>query len=116
MIDRDSLINPPLPRDSQRTPSQTVNPEVATPTEIVQDLLRPFVEDLGRVREELGAERVRREHAERERDELRRELEALREPLRAAETASEGESGTETPVEDTGEPQRPWWQRWFGAG
>ncbi len=35
-------------------------------------------EDLGKVREELRAERVRREQAERERDELRRELEEVR--------------------------------------
>ena len=84
--------------------------------EVVQDLLRPFVEDLGKVREELGAERVLREQAERERDELRRELEALREPLRASETASGGEAGTETPDEDTTEPRRSWWRRWFGAG
>ena len=35
-------------------------------------------EDFGKVREELRAERVRREQAERERDELRRELEEVR--------------------------------------
>jgi hypothetical protein len=42
-----------------------------------------LVEDLGRTREDLGAERVRREQAERERDELTirtRELQEPREP------------------------------------
>jgi hypothetical protein len=46
-------------------------------------LLKPLVEDLGRTREDFGAERVRREQAERERDELTirtRELQEPREP------------------------------------
>jgi hypothetical protein len=115
MIDRDSLINPPLPRDSQDLPSQAVNPVSATPIELVQDLLRPFVEDLGRVREELGAERVLREQAERERDKLAAELEALREAPDAPETASEGETATEMPSSDTGDPRHSsWWRRFFG--
>jgi hypothetical protein len=92
-----------------------VNPDATTPMELVQDLLRPFVEDLGKAREELGAERVRREQAERERDVLAAELEALRETRDAPETASEGEYGTETPADDTGEPRRSWWRRLFGA-
>lgn len=115
MIDRDSLINPPLPRESQSDPSQLVNLETTTPTEVIQDLLRPFVEDLGRVREQLGEERVLREQAERERDRLAAELEALREPHDAPETASEGESGTEAPAGVTEEPRRSsWWRRFFG--
>lgn len=47
-------------------------------------MLKPLVEDLGRTREDLGAERVRREQAERERDELTirtRELQEPREPI-----------------------------------
>jgi len=126
MIDPDSLVNEPLPRDSQVTPSQEVNPNAVTPMEMVQDLLRPFVEDLGRVREELGAERVRREQAERERDELRRQLEALQGPPQATETvpeASEGPSPRSTSVEaqeGTQEPEetarRPWWIRIFVGG
>jgi hypothetical protein len=115
MIDRDSLINPPLPRDSQDLPSQAVNPVGATPIELVQDLLRPFVEDLGRVREELGAERVLREQAERERDKLAAELEALREVRDATVSTAEGVSGGETPPSDTEEPRRSWWRRFFGV-
>ena len=94
MIDPDSLVNAPLPIDSQQPPPQTVNHDAVTPMEMVQDLLRPFVEDLGRVREELGAERVRREQAERERDELRASLEALQAP----ETAAGRSGGTSAPV------------------
>jgi len=119
MINRDSLINNPPPRDSQRTPSQMVNPEAATPMEVVQDLLRPFVEDLGRVREELGAERVRREQAERERDELAARLEALTETPEAPETAAEGTERAETPADAAGsqeatERRTSWWRRFFG--
>ena len=116
MIDRDSLVNNPLPRDSQRTPSQVVNPAAATPIEVVQDLLRPFVEDLGRVREELGAERVLREQAEGERDKLAAELEALREARDAPEATSEDVSSSdEVPPSDTEEPRRSWWRRFFGV-
>jgi hypothetical protein len=126
MIDRNSLINPPLPSASQQDPSQAVNPvnpETITPIELVQDLLRPFVEDLGKVREELGAERVRREQAERERDELRRQLEALTSPRdepQAPDTASETTEGTDPPTgrgqAETGVQRRSWWRRWFGVG
>ena len=61
-------------------------------------MLRPFVEDLGRVKEELGAERVRREQAERELDELRTRLEALQESPQTPETP------TEEPERDIPEP------------
>jgi hypothetical protein len=118
MIDRDSLINPPLTRDLQEPPLQTDKPEGATPIELVQDLLRPFVEDLGRVREELGAERVLREQVERERDKLAEELEALRETRDAPETASEDVSGSdeaEALPSDSEEPRRSWWRRIFGV-
>ncbi len=92
--------------------------------ELVQDLLRPFVEDLGRVREELGAERFRREQAERERDELAARLQALaetREEPHGLETATEGEAGTSAPPEretsssQGAAPERAsWWRRVFG--
>ncbi len=125
MIDRDSLINPPLPKDSQQGkayPSQIVNPGVATPMDLVQDLLRPFVEDLGRVREQLGAERVLREQAERERDELAARLHALaetRDEPHGPETVSETSEGTDTPTgqvdRETGVQRRSsWWRRFFG--
>lgn len=114
MIDHDSLVNNPLPKGSQQTPSQVVNPQDVTPLEIVQDLLRPFVEDLGRVREELGAERVLREQAERERDELAARLEALTEKRDATETALEGMEKVEAPPEQQEPAQRrSWLYRFF---
>jgi len=85
----------------------------------------------------LETERLLRAQAERERDELRRELEALTETSQAPETASEPRSGTDTPEstsEDTGgiegiatpadvggvqaatqsPERRSWWRRFFG--
>src|SRR5215212_3693526 len=90
--------------------------------EFVQELLRPFVSELGEVREELGAERARREmaestlregmdeerrrreEAERERDELRRELFARREARESPERPTEGADRAE-PRPATGEAQ-----------
>lgn len=96
-----------------------MNLEHSTPTEVIRDLLRPFVEDLDRVREELGAERVPREQAERERDELRTRLEALQESPQTPETtAEEPERGEFTPDRGEGSQEasehRSWWRRWFG--
>jgi hypothetical protein len=67
----------------------------------------------------LEAERILREQAERERDELAVELEILREVRESLETPSEDVSGSETPSSDTEEPQEEprassWWRRWFG--
>ena len=110
MIDRDSLVNTPLPKASHPIPSQTVNLAGPHPVELVQELLRPFVEDLGRVREELGAERVRREQAERERDDLLAARLATLEEARESptENAEEPEGAWEAPE------RRSWWRRFFG--
>lgn len=63
----------------------------------------------------LEAERLLREQAERARDELAAELEALREKRDAPETAQTEEAGTERPTDDTGEPRASsWWRRFFG--
>jgi len=61
---------------------------------------------------ELSAERVRREQAEKERDELRRMLEGASGPPEQPETVTEEPEGVEQPL---GEERRPWWQRWFGG-
>ena len=61
---------------------------------------------------ELSAERVRREQAEKERDELRRMLEGASGPPEQPETVTEEPEGVETPL---GEDRRTWWQRWFGG-
>lgn len=80
----------------------------------LEDLVQRYGQELGSVREELGAERVRREQAEEKAARLEAKLEALREAQDAPETASEGGVGTETPTSDTEEPRRSsWWRRWF---
>jgi hypothetical protein len=65
----------------------TASQELVSPQalEFVQELLRPFVTELGQVREQLGAERARREMAEEKAATLEAELEALRAPERDAE-------------------------------
>ena len=66
----------------------------------------------------LETERILREQAERERDELHGQLEILQEILGASETASESTEGTEPPDRGEGAQEgverRSWWRRWFG--
>ena len=71
--------------------------------------------------EQLAEERRLREEAERERDELRRRLEAAPEPPQAPESAPEASEGA-SPRSDTigaqdsvQEESKPWWVRWFGG-
>jgi hypothetical protein len=70
------------------------------------------------LQEELIEEQRRREEAERERDELRRELYALREPRQAPETVEEqqgrGEPRSYAPDAQAGVQRRPWWRRVLG--
>jgi len=80
----------------------------------LEDLVQRYGQELGSVREELGAERVRREQAEEKAARLEAELEATRETLRASRMATEGKPGTDTPAGDTVEPRRSWWRRFFG--
>jgi excisionase family DNA binding protein len=91
--------------------------------------------ELGEVREELAAEQARREtaettlhegmaeeqrrreEAERERDDLRRELYALSEPRQSSETGEEQQGRGQPRSEATGAHegvQRPWWRRVLG--
>jgi hypothetical protein len=71
------------------------------------------------LQEELIEERRRREEAERERDDLRRELYALREPRQSSETAEEQQGRGQHHSDAPGAPegvQRPWrslWRRMF---
>jgi len=57
--------------------------------EFVQELLRPFVSELGEIREELGAERAHRQMAEERAAALEAELEALRERRESPQTVEE---------------------------
>ena len=136
MINRDSIINNPLPKGSQQPPSQLRSQSDLRAAQLVQDVIRPFVEDLGRAREELGTERVRREQAEqerdrlaaeqaaertlreeaeRERDELADRLRSSSEPRELAERVSEVVDRGETSPEPQDLVERPsWWRRFFG--
>jgi excisionase family DNA binding protein len=132
LIERDSLLTN-LTTNTLSSASQELVSQQAM--EFVQELLRPFVSELGEIREELGAERVRREmaettlhegmaeeqrrreEAERERDDLRRELYALREARESPQTAEEqqgrGVPHSDAPYAQEG-VQRPWWRRVLG--
>jgi excisionase family DNA binding protein len=119
LIERESLLTNlntnTLSSASQEVVSPLVSPQAM---EFVQELLRPFVSELGEVREELGAERVRRQMAEQRAAALEAELEALREPRESPQTAEE-EPERAAPHSSTGGPQegvrRPWWRRMFGG-
>jgi excisionase family DNA binding protein len=132
LIKRESILNilttNTLSSASQEHGTAIVNPQSFA---FVQELLRPFVNELGQVREELGAERARREMAEttlregmaeerrrreeveRERDELRRELGEWRRLEESAETTAheihdrrqEQRSHEDTPPEPSESPE-----------
>jgi excisionase family DNA binding protein len=118
--------------DAQRTTaSEELARMIATR---LNEIVRDYTHQLGALREELGAERARREmaestmrdgmaeerrlreEAERERDELRRQLYARREPQESPQTAEEqqgrGEPRYDAPGPQLG-AQRPWWRRIF---
>jgi hypothetical protein len=122
MTEAMKALNPPAPEGSSEARESDVSPE-PTP-------------ELGELREELDTERIRREMAEstlregmaeqqrrreaaeRERDELRRELYALREPRASPETLEEEQERAEprpTTVESQEPVRRPWWRRMFGG-
>ena len=103
LIERDSLPNVhkgihEQTLDAQPSPEHS---EIAVMfAQKLEDLVQRYGQELGSVREELGAERVRREQAEEKAARLEAELEALREAREAPEN----------------EPQRrsSWWRRFFG--
>ena len=83
----------------------------------VQELLRPFVSELGGIREELGAERARRQIAEQRAAVLEAELEALRKPRESPQTVGEESERAEprpVTVESQESVQRPWWRKLIG--
>jgi hypothetical protein len=109
----------------ERIPSQLEAPqeasEDAATVEEAQDNLsterarREMAETT--LRKGMAEERRRREEAERERDELRRQLYARREPRESPETVDE-QQGRGQPRSDAQGPQggarRPWWRRVLG--
>jgi excisionase family DNA binding protein len=119
--------------DAQRpTAGEELSRMIATR---LDEIVRDYTHQLGDLREELGAERARREmaettlregmaeerrrreEAERERDALRRELVGFGRRTEAHETAEE-QQGRGEPHSATGGAQegarRPWWRRVLG--
>src|SRR5829696_2810167 len=132
LIERTSLLTNLNTNTLSSASQEVVSPQAM---EFVQELLRPFVSELGEVREQLGAERARREmaestlkegmaeegrrreRAERERDDLRRELYAPGEARESPETVDEQQGRGEPHPDAPGAQetvQRPWWRRVFG--
>src|SRR5919112_4123020 len=105
LIERESLLTD-LNTSTLSSASQEVVSTQAM--EFVQELLRPFVSELGEVREELGAERARRHVAEERVAWLEAELEASRqrqESHEMFEEEPEKEEPTSYAEEDHEAPQ-----------
>lgn len=114
LIERDSLPNVHKSIHEQTLdaqPSAEYTELAVMLSHRLEDLVQRYGQELGSVREELGAERVRREQAEEKAARLEAELEALREARDAPE-------GTDAPPEqgapDSGVQRRSWWYRLFG--
>ena len=116
LIERDSLL-PNLSANTLSRASQELVGHQAM--EFVQELLRPFVSELGEIREELGAQRVRRQMAEERTAALEAELQGLREARESPQTVEEEPDKAEQPHAAAGEAeedvQRSWWRRMFGS-
>ncbi len=116
--------------DAQRT---TAGEELARTIAMrLDEIVRDYTAQLGDVREELGAERARRQMAEEKATALEGELRALREARESPESpgptetptpapggAQEGEGHSTEVLKDwSGDVQgarRPWWRRVFGG-
>ena len=115
-------LNPPAPEDSSEARE---SPESTGLTGELGELREELHTERDRremaestLRKGMDEERRRREEAERERDDLRRELYALREPRESPETGEE-QQGRGVPHSDAaGAPEgvhRPWWRKMFGG-
>jgi hypothetical protein len=123
MTEAMKALNPPAPEDSSEARESDVSPG---PTGELGELREELDTEQARremaestLREGMDEERRRREAAERERDDLRRELFALREPRESPQTVGE-ESERAGPRPDAPGAQeavqrRSWWRRMFGG-
>jgi hypothetical protein len=124
MTEAMKALNPP----AQEAPSEAQESDVSPdPTDELEEVREE--RDTERTRREtaestlhegMAEERRRREEAERERDDLRRELHAFREPRESPEAAEEQQGRGEEPHPATVEAQegaqrRPWWRRIIGG-
>ncbi len=129
LIDRDSLPNVHKGNHEHTLDAQAPaehNEIAVLLAHRLEDLVQRYGQELGSVREELGAERVRREFAEEKVARLEAELEALRDIRKALtgtrvgpETTSETTQGIDTLTDqgqaETGVQRRSsWWRRFFG--
>jgi hypothetical protein len=99
------------------------SPESSGPTGELEEVREELAAEQARremaestLREGMAEEQRRREEAERERDELRQELHALREPRESPEPGEEQQGRGEEPHSTTvasqeGTQRRPWWRR-----
>ena len=123
LIERESLLANLTANTLSSASQDVVSPQAM---DFVQELLRPFVSELGAVREELGTERARRQMAEErvadlEADvaDLEAELEAYgggRESPQAVEEFSDAEPRLAAGVFSPGEGSpRSWWRTRIGS-
>ena len=116
LIERESLLTNLSANTLSRASQELVGHQGM---EFAQELLMPFVSELGEIREELGAERVRRQMAEERTAALEAELEAFREARESPQTVEEEPDKAEQPHAAAGEAeedvQRSWWRRMFGS-
>jgi excisionase family DNA binding protein len=122
MTEAMKALNPPAPEDSSEARE---SPESSGPTGELEEVREELAAEQARremaestLREGMAEEQRRREEAERERDELRQELHALREPRESPEPGEEqqGRGQPHPAAEGTQEGvQRPWWRRVLGG-
>ena len=103
--------------DDQRT---TAGEELARMIAVrLDEIVRDYTEQLGDVREELGAERARRQMAEEKAAALEGELRALREARESPKSPAPTQDPTpapEGPHEGAQTPERrSWWRKVFGG-
>jgi hypothetical protein len=94
LIERESLLTNLNTNTLSSASQELVGPQAM---QFVQELLRPFVSEVGEVREELGAERARRQIAEERTAALEAELEALKEAQESPQTVEEELDRAESP-------------------
>jgi excisionase family DNA binding protein len=123
MTEAMKALNPPAPEDSSEARE---SPERAGTTGELGELREELDTERDRremaestLHEGMAEEQRRREEAERERDDLHRELFALREARESPQTVEEEPEGAEphsdAPGAQEGVQRRSWWSRIFGG-
>jgi hypothetical protein len=122
MTEAMKALQPPAPEDSSEVRESPESPGPTGELGVLREELdtertrRERAEST--LREGMDEERRRREEAERERDDLRRELFARREPRESPQTVKEEPERAEPRPDAPGAQEgarRPWWRRMFGS-